>query len=265
MFNDMLGSTLNIGRQPVSMTSFGETEDDAAFFTGKPMITELGFSFLFRDYNPSQGKWTSSDPLGYPDGWNNLAYCNNIAINSIDWLGKEKVTITSLYDALNHYAFGFGFEATIGQNIILQSTSTAGFASEMSAVKNLLSSQPKTDNKGFLSYNGSFPWDQGDVLGRNTMTFYTSFTWVAGKWEKEGNRYVRTLSGTGNIFLHTEDFWNFETHKKDKLSENLKREVLPGIAAHLYSRLVTGVKGDNFPLSGSAIIRNFNFMVKQYE
>ena len=74
MSNDMLGSTLNIGRQIVSMTSFGETEDDAAFFTGKPMIPELGYSFLFRDYNPSQGKWNSSDPLGYPDGWNNLAW-----------------------------------------------------------------------------------------------------------------------------------------------------------------------------------------------
>jgi len=61
IFNDMLGSTLSIGGESVGMTSFGETEDDAAFFTGKPMISELGYAFLFRDYNPSQGKWTSSD------------------------------------------------------------------------------------------------------------------------------------------------------------------------------------------------------------
>ncbi|MBO4290300.1 MAG: hypothetical protein J5898_00170 [Lachnospiraceae bacterium] len=84
MFNDMLGSTLNIGGQSVGMTSFGETEDDAAFFTGKPMISELGYSFLFRDYNPAQGKWTSSDSLGYPDGWNNLAYVNNGVMFFVD-------------------------------------------------------------------------------------------------------------------------------------------------------------------------------------
>ena len=77
LFNDMLGNTLAVNGNPVEMTSFGETADKNAFFTGKPMIDELGYSFLFRNYNPNQGKWTTSDPLGYPDGWNNLAYCNN--------------------------------------------------------------------------------------------------------------------------------------------------------------------------------------------
>ena len=91
MFNDMLGSTLNIGGQPVSMTSFGESADDSAFFTGKPMIPELGYAFLFRDYNPAQGKWTSSDPLGYPDGWNQLAYCNNGVTISVDWFGAATI------------------------------------------------------------------------------------------------------------------------------------------------------------------------------
>ena len=86
LFNDMLGSTLAVNGKAVEMTSFGETGDKNAFFTGKPMIDELGYSFLFRDYNPNQGKWTTTDPLGYPDGWNNLAYCNN-GINQIDILG----------------------------------------------------------------------------------------------------------------------------------------------------------------------------------
>lgn len=56
-------------------------------YTCKPYIAELGYSFLFRDYNPNQGKWTTTDPLGYPDGWNNLAYCNNEVISSIDIRG----------------------------------------------------------------------------------------------------------------------------------------------------------------------------------
>ena len=87
LFNDMLGSTLAVNGNPVEMTSFGETTDKNAFFTGKPMVDELGFAFLFRDYNPNLGKWTTSDPLGYPDGWNNLAYVNNEVIGAVDICG----------------------------------------------------------------------------------------------------------------------------------------------------------------------------------
>ena len=87
LFNDMLGTTLAVNGNPVEMTSFGETNDSSAFFTGKPMIEELGYSFLFRDYNPSHGRWTTADPLGYPDGWNNLAYVNNNVTIYVDYLG----------------------------------------------------------------------------------------------------------------------------------------------------------------------------------
>ena len=92
LFNDMLGSTLAVNDKAVEMTSFGETADKNAFFTGKPMIDELGYSFLFRDYNPNQGKWTTTDPLGYPDGWNNLAYCNNNVTKAIDIAGAAQLT-----------------------------------------------------------------------------------------------------------------------------------------------------------------------------
>lgn len=33
------------------------------------------------------GKWQISDLIGYPDGWNNFTYCNNIANMAIDYLG----------------------------------------------------------------------------------------------------------------------------------------------------------------------------------
>ena len=98
LFNDMLGSTLAVNGNPVEMTSFGETGNKNAFFTGKPMIDELGYSFLFRDYNPHQGKWTTTDPLGYPEGWNNLAYVNNGVNFSVDLFGS---IIFELYDANN--------------------------------------------------------------------------------------------------------------------------------------------------------------------
>ena len=87
MFNDMLGSTLSIGGKAVNMTAFGESTDTNAMYTGKPYIGELGYAFLFRNYRSDHGKWQTTDPLGYPDGWNNLAYCNNEATIAIDGFG----------------------------------------------------------------------------------------------------------------------------------------------------------------------------------
>ena len=61
----------------------------SAMFTGKPHVAELGYMFLFRNYDSSLGKWSTSDPLGYPDGWNNFAYCNNWTTECMDFLGGE--------------------------------------------------------------------------------------------------------------------------------------------------------------------------------
>ena len=69
------------------MTAFGETADAGAFFTGKPAVGDLGYTFLFRNYRPALGKWQTSDPLGYPDGWNNFAYVNNNVTMTIDLFG----------------------------------------------------------------------------------------------------------------------------------------------------------------------------------
>ena len=91
LFNDMLGNTLGVkgkdAYQPIKMTAFGESDNVDAFFTGKPLVGELGYAFLFRNYRPEQGKWQTADPLGYPDGWNNFAYVNNGVTMAIDWLG----------------------------------------------------------------------------------------------------------------------------------------------------------------------------------
>ena len=90
MFNDMLGNTVAINGKSIDMTAFGETENTDAMFTGKPHVAELGYAFLFRNYNSSLGKWSTADPLGYPDGWNNFAYCNNGIVNKIDPLGGSE-------------------------------------------------------------------------------------------------------------------------------------------------------------------------------
>ncbi len=93
LFEDMLGSSVgsveNGKFNAINRTIFGESSDDSKlnFFTGKPQVEGLGYAFQLRNYRADQGKWQTSDPMGYPDGWNNLAYVNNAVTMNIDWLG----------------------------------------------------------------------------------------------------------------------------------------------------------------------------------
>ena len=96
LFEDMLGSSVgsveNGKFNAIDRTAFGELESGDSsvdFFTGKPQVEGLGYAFLFRNYRSEQGKWQTADPIGYPDGWNNLAYCNNKITTFIDPLGLE--------------------------------------------------------------------------------------------------------------------------------------------------------------------------------
>ena len=116
MFNDLLGNTLgsmsNGKFSGIQRTAFGETtgkvDDNLNFFTGKPEVEGLGYSFLYRNYRPEIGKWQTSDPLGYPDGWNNLAYVNNWVTSCIDIIGNE-----IYYLAASSAVYGIGHAATI--------------------------------------------------------------------------------------------------------------------------------------------------------
>ncbi len=96
LFEDMLGSTVGSvegGKfNAINRTAFGEVESSDSsvnFFTGKPQVKELGYAFLFRNYRAEQGKWQTSDPMDYPNGWNNLAYVNNMVIDCFDWMGAS--------------------------------------------------------------------------------------------------------------------------------------------------------------------------------
>ena len=100
LFNDMLGSTVAVkgdeGYSTMSMTAFGDNGNPDAFFTGKPFVGELGYAFLMRNYRPEHGKWQTADPIGYPDGWNNLAYCNNEVTENVDWFGALIASVYSI-------------------------------------------------------------------------------------------------------------------------------------------------------------------------
>ncbi|MBQ6136230.1 MAG: hypothetical protein IJI73_02545, partial [Kiritimatiellae bacterium] len=104
-FNDVLGTTVGAKRDgkysAAALTAFGENlsvdsptpTQNSSFFTGKPMVEGLGHTFLMRNYRAGLAKWQTADPLGYPDGWNQLAYCNNGVTWALDYLGAEIVVI----------------------------------------------------------------------------------------------------------------------------------------------------------------------------
>ena len=93
-FNDILGTSQGVlndgGYKASSLTAFGDGADGDLFFTGKPKVDDaLGYAFLFRNYRPDNGKWLTADPMGYPDGWNNLAYGNNQVTDGFDAKGGK--------------------------------------------------------------------------------------------------------------------------------------------------------------------------------
>ena len=116
LFNDLLGSTLGAksaaGFSAIERDAFGEVKPGESadlginFFTGKPQVEGLGYTFLFRNYRPDQGKWQTADPLGYPDGWNNFAYVNNGVTMAIDWLGG-KTAGKNIQSLVDHPGGGF--------------------------------------------------------------------------------------------------------------------------------------------------------------
>ena len=83
IFTDILGTSMGKvsgnGYSAIDKTSFGaDTTDKSSFFTGKPYVEGLGYAFLLRNYRADIGKWLTQDLIGYPDGWNNFAYCGNM-------------------------------------------------------------------------------------------------------------------------------------------------------------------------------------------
>ena len=102
-FNDMLGTTVGAKKDgkysAAALTAFGERLDNVdstspairslgeGWFTGKPYVEGLGHVFLMRNYRAGLAKWQTADPMGYPDGWNQLAYGVNSPLDGVDLFG----------------------------------------------------------------------------------------------------------------------------------------------------------------------------------
>jgi len=51
------------------------------------MVEGLGHAFWMRNYRAGLAKWQAADPMGCPDGWNQLAYCGNGVTSGLDLCG----------------------------------------------------------------------------------------------------------------------------------------------------------------------------------
>ena len=128
LFEDMLGSSMgsveNGKFNAIDRSAFGESKTDSElnFFTGKPQVEGLGYAFNLRNYRAEQGKWQTQDPIGYPDGWNNLAYCINRPTQSIDIQGQWTLQIGFSFTG------GGGNGGTVESGIALSYSAATGFS-----------------------------------------------------------------------------------------------------------------------------------------
>ena len=93
LFNDLLGTTLGIrsGKEyrETGMTAFGETDEKAAMFTGKPYIGELGYAFLFRNCRPVSARGRPAIPSAILTAGIIFSSVNNGVTTSSDFLGAD--------------------------------------------------------------------------------------------------------------------------------------------------------------------------------
>ena len=214
-FNDILGTTVGAktkGRKytPAALTAFGETIENGivrstptpstytSFYTGKPHVAGLGHAFLFRNYRAGLAKWQTADPIGYPDGWNKLAYCGNEVIGAVDcyalwtvqvgWSSEagassgivQTLGIAAGYSRANGFTFGFystsgtgayvGVSASTGLELVI---SNARSIDELSGVGFQVNLEVNTETGQSIGVTGSIPMNIGD-------TGYYSFgvTWA---------------------------------------------------------------------------------------
>ena len=110
------------------------------FFTGKPEIDGLGYSFLLRNYRADLGKWQIADPTGYPDGPNNFTYVNNRTVDNYDRLGDCTTNIFGIITRCNvketQTQITYGEEKTLVQ-LTVECSSGAGASSEKEITINI--------------------------------------------------------------------------------------------------------------------------------
>ena len=220
MFNDMLGSTLNIGGKAVNMTSFGESTDTNAMYTSKPYIGDLGYAFLFRNYRSDYGKRQTTDPLGYPDGWNNLAYCGNKFTFCVDFLGMQKVVVlpqasgSATLNNLETYIIGY-WEANKGDYVLVYAENMNSAKQQLnelsakSAITGLIFTGHGTSSIQNIGSSNNLPNDS--LTPVNVQSFYSNIKFANTATILYEGCYTANSIGKANLAQMTANVTGCET------------------------------------------------------
>ena len=251
LFDDMLGNTLGVkdGEKfsAIDRDAFGELKPGEKpnlavnFFTGKPEIDGLGYSFLLRNYRADLGKWQTTDPLGYPDGWNNLAYVNNGVTMRIDWLGGEYVDSSS-YNGYNLFISKHKYDA---DHAVMDSTSTTiieyDFDCNVERTKNgikLLGTSAK------IMTNANFGVQYYEDKNNN------------GKYDENDKGLLAYTSITGNVSVISSD----PTYSQKKLEDG---STIYYLDVSIVIREAVSFKGGEYAQRSKTFTKRFEHKVEE--
>ncbi len=215
IFTDILGTSMGKvsgnGYSAIDKTSFGaDTSDKSSFFTGKPYVEGLGYVFLLRNYRADMGKWLTQDLIGYPDGWNNFAYCNNSILSCIDLYGAAGINYIT-----NPTVSGIQSDSAIysGGNVLVKDNT--GFYVIAHGDKNGISNTPTS---GYIDFNkivsdiknapGYNDYDTIELIACNTGEGDNSF---AKKLAEALDKKVK--APTGEIVVHSNGLYYLKNGK----------------------------------------------------
>ena len=168
IFTDMLGTSLGVANgnnySQITKTSFGaDSNNENSFFTGKPYVEELGYAFMFRNYRADIGKWLSQDLMGFPDGWNNFAYCGNRTTITFDLYG----TVDAAQSAYISIKMADG-------------TTKGGYVSNRSDINNLLNNANASNKITDFTYTGHGASDGAGLIVNASSGYYITAENFAG-------------------------------------------------------------------------------------
>ena len=205
IFTDMLGTSLGTANNEtytaITKTSFGaDTSDKSSFFTGKPYVEDLGYAFLLRNYRADMGKWQISDIIGYPDGWNNFAYCCNSVVADFDIYGAAGINYIT-----NPTVSGIQSDSAIysGGNVLVKDNT--GFYVIAHGDKNGISNTPTS---GYIDFNKIV----NDIKNAPGYNDYDTIELIACNTGEGDNSFAKKLADaldkkvkapTGEIVVHS--------------------------------------------------------------
>ena len=260
IFTDMLGTSLgttnNEAYTAITKTSFGaNSSDNSSFFTGKPYVENLGYAFLFRNYRADMGKWLSQDLIGYPDGWNNFAYCNNAPYLPFDFWGASWGNAEMLW----HYQFGGGQYvslSTMGLKDAVYSEITSNVITKLSnkidgEIQKSIKSTSESSGYSTIYKDISVGHNFGHIvwaMGGGTVSARTnvSYSWVEYTegdsvyrdyaWESYGTTIIYSDSFEQPLDFDNDGYPDVETGTPYAYGAAWTNQSIPGKSGKIYMR-----------------------------